>query len=163
MKRQAGPSVRRDWCRQVVEGTVSFGATFTMLVLVDRTGSGMHAAWAGRAHIGEVVGKMANRDRPYSVRQVSRWLAELTAAGWLDTRHRWHADAPTARCTALRSLSAKLLSELDRLAGKRWRRSSSDAKPPRPAAVVDVWGDVDENGYAVRVERGPPANEAPTT
>lgn len=104
-----------------------------LLVLVDRTGSGTHAAWCSRAHIGRAVAEMGGRRRPYSERHVSRWLLELRAAGWIDTKHRWHEDAPVARCTALRSLSPKLLDALGRMAGRRWR----GRRQPAPAPTVE--------------------------
>lgn len=135
--------------RRLAQGTVSLGALALLLVLFDRTGHGTHWSWCGRRHLGEVVAKMAGRDRPYSVRQVSRWLLELTAAGWIVSRRRWND-------TAVRRLSDKLLAALAKLAGKRWRPGRTTTDPARPAAVEAVW-DLDENGNAVRVERGPPA------
>lgn len=152
MKRQTSASARRDHVRQLVQGTVSSGAVLVLLVLYDRTGHGTHWSWCGRRHIGDVVGDLAKHGRPYSVRQVGRYLQELELGGWIVSRRRWND-------TAVRRLSDRLLESLAKLAGKRWRRSSStSAKPPRPAGAdaVRVW-ELDDAGNLVRLERGPPA------
>jgi hypothetical protein len=112
-----------------------------LLVLVDRTGRGAHAADAGRAHYGAELARANGRERPYSTRTVSRYLAELTAAAMIRTRRRWDPGF-AEHLPAFRYLGDKLLEGIGELARQRSRgRRRGRSEPeqdtrPQPGLVA---------------------------